>query len=198
MGEAARQPWIDYPTYLQIERDTDVRHEWFDGCVYAMVGGTLEHSALSGSIIGELRSLIHPRACQVHTSDAKVRVPSTGFATYPDASVVCGPIVRDADDRNAMNNPVILVEVLSDSTEGYDRGEKFHHYRQLPSLRDYVLVSQHEPRIEVYSRDAADRWVLTVAEAGATIALTALPGLLSVDRVYEGIELAPRPAPPPR
>ncbi|MBK8694908.1 MAG: Uma2 family endonuclease [Deltaproteobacteria bacterium] len=195
MGDAAEQTWIDYATYLTVEAQADRKHEWLDGVVYAMAGGTLEHGQLSAAVIGELRGLASGCGCRVFSSDAKVRVSATGLATYPDASVVCGPIERDADDRNAMANPAVLVEVLSDGTEAYDRGEKFEHYRRLPSLRDYVLVSQRRPLVEVYSRDAHDRWVLTAVGAGERFTLSALPGDVEVDRVYAGVELV---AAPPR
>jgi Uma2 family endonuclease len=123
-----------------------------------------------------------------------VRVLVTGLATYPDVSVVCGPIERDPDDPDAITNPSVLVEVLSASTEGYDRGAKFAHFRELPSLRDYVLVSQYERRVEVYSRDAQGLWVLREARAGGEVPLSALSGAtLGIDPVYEGVELEPRP-----
>lgn len=193
MGDAAEQSWIDYATYLDIEQRADRRHEWLDGAVYAMAGGTLEHGQLSASVIGELLARAAGCGCRVFSADAKVRVRATGLATYPDASVVCGPIERDPDDRNAMINPVVLVEVLSDGTEAYDRGEKFEHYRQLPSLRDYVLVSQRRPLVEVFSRDDRDRWVLTAVGAGERFTLTAMEGAIEVDRIYAGVELLPAP-----
>ncbi len=121
----------------------------------------------------------------------KIRVQKTELATYPDVSVVCGPLERDPDDPHALTNPALLVEVLSDGTEGYDRGAKFDHYREIPSLRDYVLVSQHERLVEVFSREG-DHWVLRVAGPGGSVPLTAtLGGSLSVERVYEGVELEP-------
>jgi Uma2 family endonuclease len=193
MGEAAVQPRLDYADYLAIERETDRKHEWFDGKAYAMAGGTLEHGSLSAAMVGELRALAMACGCQVFSSDAKVRVRATGLATYPDVSAVCGAIERDPDDRNAMTNPAVLVEVLSDGTEAYDRGEKFDHYREVPSLRDYVLVSQHKRQIEVYSRVEGGRWELAVAGSGGAVRLTAMRGVIEVDRVYAGIELAPTP-----
>ena len=193
MGEAAVQPRLDYADYLAIERETDRKHEWFDGKAYAMAGGTLEHGSLSAAMVGELRALAMACGCQVFSSDAKVRVRATGLATYPDVSAVCGAIERDPDDRNAMTNPAVLVEVLSDGTEAYDRGEKFDHYREVPSLRDYVLVLQHKRQIEVYSRVEGGRWELAVAGSGGAVRLTAMRGVIEVDRVYAGIELAPTP-----
>ncbi|MDO9020643.1 MAG: Uma2 family endonuclease [Deltaproteobacteria bacterium] len=193
MGDAAEPTWIDHATYLDIERKADWKHEWLDGAVYAMPGGTLEHAQLSAQSGSELVRLATGCGCRVFSADAKVRVRATGLATYPDASVVCGPIERDPDDRNAMINPVVLVEVLSDGTEAYDRGEKFEHYRQLPSLRDYVLVSQRRPLVEVYSRDERDRWVLTAVGAGERFTLAAMEGAIEVDRIYAGVELLPAP-----
>ena len=186
-GEAARLPWVSYEDYLTLEREAEQRHEWLDGRVYAMAGGTLVHAELAAAVQRELGNLALGCGCRVFSSDAKVRVLATGLATYPDASMVCGPVTRDPADANAMTSPAVLVEVLSESTERYDRGEKFAHYRRLPSLRDYVLVSQHTRRIEVYSREG-DHWTLHVAEDGGAAPLTALDGALLVDRVYQGVE----------
>lgn len=192
MSEAAALRWIDYDAYLAIERETDRKHEWFNGQVWAMAGGPLPHSELSSCMIRELWRVAERCGCRVHTSDLKIRVLATGLATYADAAVVCGGAERDPADHNAMTNPSVIVEVLSDSTESYDRGEKFHHYRRIASLRDYVLVSQHEPRIEVYSRANGGQWLLTVAEAGESLRLSALDAAIEVDRVYAGVELTPR------
>lgn len=194
MGDAAAVTSIDYPRYLAVERERDQKLEWFEGQLYAMAGGTLEHSALSAAMIRALGQLAERAGCQVHTSDAKIRVLETGLATYADAAVVCGPVARDPQDANAMTNPAVVVEVLSDSTEAYDRGEKFRQYRKIPALRDYVLVSQHDRRVEVYSREDDGRWSLAEAVAGESFHLTALDGAIAVDRVYAGVELSPRAA----
>ncbi len=185
---------MDFGAYLELERAEGRKLEWFGGRVYAMAGGTLAHAELAAAMIAELRALVHPKGCRVYTSDAKVRVVATGMATYPDVSVVCGTVARDRDDANAMTNPIVLVEVLSEGTEAYDRGDKFAHYQELPSLQHYVLVSQYEARIEVYTR-ADDGWVLRAARAGGQAELSALGGAVSVDRVYAGIMLEPPPRP---
>ncbi len=187
-GEAATHLGISYEDYLALERSSDKRYAWLDGQVYALTGGTLAHAELSAAVAAELRNLALACGCRVFSADAKVRVLATGLATYPDASVVCGPVVCDPADANAMTNPVVLVEVLSDSTEAYDRGDKADHYRRIPSLRDYLLVSQHTARIEIHSREG-DHWTLRVAEAGGALPLTALDGALEVDRVYQGVAL---------
>ena len=193
MGDTQPTPWIDYDAYLALERATDQRHEWLDGVAYAMAGGSLAHAALAIAMGAELRTLALPRGCRVFSSDAKLRIPATGLSTYPDLSVVCGPIVVDPVDTNAMINAVVLVEVLSDSTESIDRGEKFAHYRRIPTLRDYVMVSQHKALIEVYSRDSADLWTLRESGPGQSVSLVALPGVIETDRVYDGVELTPAP-----
>lgn len=187
-GEAATALGISYEDYLALERASDQRYAWLDGQVYAMAGGTLAHAELAAAVAAELRSLALACGCRVFSADAKVRVLATGLATYPDASVVCGPVVCDPADPNAMTNPVVLVEVLSDSTEAYDRGDKADHYRRIPSLRDYILVSQRTARMEVHTREG-DHWVLRVVEAGGTLPVAALNGRLEVDRVYQGVAL---------
>jgi Uma2 family endonuclease len=189
MGEPAARGRASYEDYLALERATDRKHEWLDGQVFAMAGGTPEHSALSAAMIAELRRLAGRGPCVVHTSDLKLRVPRTKLATYADAVVVCGEPVRDSGDPNAITNPTIIVEVLSDSSERWDRGGKFRNYRAIESLRDYIIVSQHERSIEVYSRNAQGRWMLYEASGGETVRVSALDGVLEVDEVYRGITL---------
>ena len=113
-----------------------------------------------------------------------MRIPETGLSTYPDLSVVCGELETAPDDKDAITNPILLVEVLSDSTEAYDRGAKWAHYRRIPSLREYVLVSQGEPRVEVFRRIEAGRWELLEARPGETIELASLGVRLDVAAVY--------------
>lgn len=191
-GEAAQALRYTYDEYLAIERETGVRHEWYDGYVYAMAGGTLAHGALSAAIVSELRDLARKCGCVVFSSDTKVRIEAAKLSTYPDASVVCGPIETARVDANAMTNPTIVVEVLSNSTEKYDRGDKWESYRQLPSLKHFVLVSQSKPHIEVYTREG-DHWTLRDAFAGESATLDALGGSIAVDSVYAGITLTETP-----
>jgi Uma2 family endonuclease len=160
MAEPARKLTHTFAEYLALEAASDTKHEYLDGEIFAMSGGTIEHGALAANVIRELGGALRGRPCRVLTSDVRVRVLATGLAAYPDVSVVCGAIERDPGDANAVANPVLIVEVLSDSTRSYDRGEKFAHYRRIPSLRDYLLVSQHEPLIEHYRRNDDGSWTL--------------------------------------
>ena len=185
MGEPAPEPYVIYAEYLAREEKSDARHEWLDGVIYDMSGGTPDHAGLAATIIGALSAQVRGKRCRVYSADLKVRVLATGLSTYADVCVVCGQLEVDPDDRNAAVNPVVLVEVLSDSTEAYDRGEKFAHYRRIPSLAEYVLVSQRAPKIEVFRRNEAGKWVLAEdASAGEAAPLVSIGCVLSVDEVY--------------
>ncbi len=180
---AAPKERMSYAEYLAFERDSEEKHEYLRGEVWAIAGGTVEHSRLAAAITGELRAALAGRPCNVFTSDLRLRVVETDRSTYADAFVVCGKVQRAPDDDCAVENPVVVVEVLSDGTEASDRGEKFQHYRRMPSLREYVLVSQRAPRIEVYHREG-EGWVLRDALAGGVAELPSLGVTLSVDAVY--------------
>jgi Uma2 family endonuclease len=170
---------------LVLEAQGQQRHEFLDGHVFAMAGGTPEHGALAAAFIRELGIALRGKPCRVFSSDVRVRVTETGLTTYPDASVVCGRLETHAEDKDAIVNPVLLVEVLSDSTEGYDRGAKVAHYRRIPSLREYVLVSQNEPCIEVYRRNEHGRFELFEAGPNQSVELTSVGVRLDSSSIYE-------------
>ncbi len=181
----AQKPYVNYAEFVAFEEQSTTKHEWLDGVVYDMSGGTPNHSGIGAQVLILLGAQLHGKRCRAFTSDLAIRVSSTGLLTYPDASIVCDSLEKDPENRNAVTNPRVLVEVLSDSTEAYDRGEKFAHYRRITSLMEYVLVSQKEPRIEVWRRNAADKWELAEeALAGQTARLDSIECELSVDEVY--------------
>ena len=170
-----------YDEYLAFERDSEMKHEFADGEIYAMAGGSLRHSALASRISAALESA-RPSDCIAFQSDMRLRVLATGRATYPDASMVCGPIQLDPADPSGttITNPTLLVEVLSPSTEEVDRGSKLEDYQRIPSLQEYVLVSQH-PRVEIYRRLSSGSWEYReVREGVATLASGARPDLLTL------------------
>jgi Uma2 family endonuclease len=175
---------MTYAEYCAFDREADVKHEYLRGEVFAMAGGTIGHGRLAGRIIYLLSRELEARPCRVLSSDVRVRIEATDLATYPDASVVCGPVQSADADAHAIVNPILLVEVLSDSTEAYDRGQKASHYRRIPSLRAYLLVSQHEPRLELQVRQADGRWTLIEVGAGGRLELEPLGIGLDVDEVY--------------
>lgn len=184
MSRAAEKLSMSYAEYVAAESASACKHEWLGGEVFAMAGGTPEHAGLAMSVGAELRAALRDRPCRVFSADLRVKVESTGLSTYPDVSVVCGKLETASDDPQAIVNPMVLVEVLSDSTEAYDRGEKFAHYRRIPSLREYVLLSQRERRIEVHRLNASGHWELHEAVGGESIELTSLGCRLTVDEVY--------------
>lgn len=193
MADPARKLTYTHAEYLARENASDTKHELIHGEIFAMSGGTIEHGALAVNVTAELRALVRDRGCRVLSSDVRIRIRATDMVTYPDASVACPPIEIDPEDRCAVLNPVIIVEVLSDSTEEYDRNEKFAHYRRIASLRDYLLVSQYEQRIEHYRRSDDGSWILRDVFPPDTVKLS-LGGEISAAEIYLGSE-APLRAP---
>jgi Uma2 family endonuclease len=186
----APKPYISYAEYLAAEEKSATKHEWLDGVVYdldaqGMAGGTPDHAGLAAAVTTLLGVQLRGKPCRVFSSDLRIRVLATGLSTYADVAVVCGKLEVDPADANAATNPTLLVEVLSDSTEAYDRGEKFAHYRRLPALREYVLVSQHDRLVEVWRRNDRGRWELgQEAEQGGEAVLASVGCMLAVDEVY--------------
>ena len=177
-------PRISYAEYLSREAVAPQKNEYLRGDVFAMAGGTPEHARLQARALVELGRLLAGRSCEPFSSDLRVRVQETDLSTYPDVTVICGKLETAPDDPDAAINPVVIVEVLSDSSEAYDRGEKFAHYQRIPSLREYVLVSQRTPRIEVFRRASGRAWEYVVSGPGESVRLASLDVELAVDAVY--------------
>jgi Uma2 family endonuclease len=171
-----------YADYLALEASSNVRHEFLDGQIYAMAGGTPEHAALAAAVITLIGPQLRGGECRPYNSDLRVRTP-TGLTTYPDVTVICGRREIDGGDSLAVTNPALIVEVLSRSTEEYDSGAKFEHYRSVPSLREYVLVSHRERSVEVRSREE-DGWRTTVVREGAVVQLS-VGARLDVRELYD-------------
>lgn len=182
---------LSYLEYLEVEATAEVRHEYVDGELYAMSGGTPAHALLAANTIFELRVAHRGGPCAPYTSDLRVYVEAEHRAAYPDVTVLCGPPVHAPADPDAVTNPTVLVAVLSDSTERCDRGEKFRVYRQLPTLRDYVLVSQTEPYLEHFARNDDASWTLRTAGPGEAVTLST-GAVLAVDALYAGVTLSPK------
>ena len=184
MGEAAQSIRMTPDEYLAFERAAEQKHEYADGKIFAMSGGTREHSLIAGNILAELHGALLERPCEVHGSDLRIKVVATKRYFYPDVSVVCGNPRFEDDTRDSLENPRVIVEVLSYSTERYDRGEKFAHYRTIDSLQDYVLASQAEPLIEHYQRRPDGTWVYRALGPGERLVLASLDCEVLVDRAY--------------
>ncbi len=191
MGEAARKIELSYQDYLALEKETDLRHEFLHGVAWAMAGGTVEHSALKSNLMMAVGAALRGHPCRPYDSDLKIHIEDTGLFTYPDLTVICGKVLRSSQDANALTNPSLLVEVLSPSTESWDRGAKFAHYRRVPTLSYYLLVSLEPRRVELYARQPDGRWMLSEHGPGEQIELPSLEISISVDEIYADLPEAP-------
>ena len=185
MAFPAHNIHYDYAEYLALESSSNVKHEYLGGQIYAMAGGTPEHPALAAVVIGLLFSQLRGGRCRTLDSDLRVRVGATGLATYPDVTVVCGPWERDREDPHAITNPTLIAEILSKSTEEYDRGDKFEHYKHLASMKQYVLVSPRERTIEVWTRATDDTWSCDIARDGLSAGLESVECSLDVSELFD-------------
>lgn len=170
--------------YLAFEEASKQRHEYLRGQVYAMAGGTPEHGALAAAVTIALGSALQGRPCRVFNSDVRVRVEVTDLFTYPDVFVVCGKLERSTRDADSVTNPVVVVEVLSPSTESYDRGAKAQHYLRIPALREYVLVNHAMPRVEVFRKNEAQRFEWFTFEEHEAVELDSLGVRIPVAEIY--------------
>ena len=182
MVDGARKR-VSYAEYVAIANDSPVKYEYIAGEIVAMAGGTIAHARLISRMTSALDHALEGKRCIVLPSDMRVRIRAADRSTYPDLFVVCGQPEQDPDDDHAVVNPTVIVEILSDSTEDSDRTETFAAYRRLPSLREYVLVSQRERRVEVYRRDVR-RWHLDAYGPGERLTLDSLAIELAVDEIY--------------
>lgn len=188
---------ISSDEYLARERLATEKSEFYEGQVFAMGGGSANHSLIAANLLGELRNKLAVGSCRVFTSDMRIRTAS-GLYTYPDVSVVCdAPCFEDDLVRDVLLNPRVICEVLSPSTEGYDRGKKFEHYRTIPSLLEYVLVSPERHLVEHYLRQAdAAHWLLTaIMSPDSQLAFPTLNVAVGIDELYAKVDL-PTPRQP--
>jgi Uma2 family endonuclease len=174
--------------YLAWEREQPIRHEYIDGEVYAMTGGTLPHNAIALNLYSQLRPHLRERGCRGHVADVKVRVSQKGPYFYPDVVVTCDE--RDRRAVEAIQYPKLIVEVLSPSTAGFDRGDKFKFYRRIPTLEEYVLIDSEKIGIDCYRKSSGGKWELTAypEDAGDILELVSLNFQCPLALVYEEVE----------
>lgn len=181
-------PRLTPEEYLALERTADIKSEYLDGEMFAMSGASRWHNLITGNLTGELSTQLKKCPCEVYSSDLRVHIPATGLYTYPDVAVVCGEPRFEDEQLDTLLNPRILVEVLSPTTEGYDRGKKFEHYQSIDSLAEYLLVDQTRPRVEHYVRQDGNQWLLTVFEGlQATVTLPSIQCGLALAEVYDKV-----------
>ena len=191
MSVSARHHRYSFQDYLAIEEVSTVRHEFLDGEIYAMAGGSVLHAALSAAVLAALHHQLAGR-CRSYSSDLRVRVLATGLASYPDVTVVCGTPETDPENVETVVNPTVLVEVLSPATIDYDLGEKFEHYQRIPSLDAVVYVWQDRRQIEVRARREG-AWTSVAAGAGNAVVIEGIACRVDVDACYADAGASPGP-----
>jgi Uma2 family endonuclease len=181
------RPRVSPEDYLAIERRSETRSEYLDGEIFAMTGASERHNLLAGNLYTIFRAQLRPRGCRVYVSDMRVKVSATGLYTYPDVIVVCGkPQFEDAE-VDTLLNPQVIVEVLSKSTEDYDRGTKFVHYRTIPSLTEYLLVAQDRVHVEHHLRQN-EGWLLTETDRlEDVLEIPSVGARLDLAEVYDAV-----------
>ncbi len=189
MASAAFEKRFSPAEYLALERKADFKSEYHDGFITAMAGTSREHNLITLNFGREISSQLKERPCEAYVSDMRVHIDRTGLYTYPDVVVVCGEPQFEDDEVDTLLNPTAIVEVLSPTTETYDRGKKFLHYRRLPSLREYVLVSQDKVLVERFTRQGDD-WLLTeLNQIDDTLRLDSIDCELPLREIYAKVKL---------
>lgn len=174
--------------YLELEYAAESRSEYRNGKIVAMSGGTLNHSNISARMLALLISGIGTKNCIPYTSDARIFIEKANSFVYPDAMVICGPVEISEKDKNAVINPILVVEVLSKSTESYDRGEKFHKYCSLPSFKEYILIDQNQPVIDVLYKEEPGYWKMSTAIGlEKSIYLSTLDYTIPLKEIYKNV-----------
>ncbi len=176
--------------YLALERASEAKRGYFDGEIFATGGASERHNVIVFNVAGELRAQLKGRDYRAYVNDMRVKVSATGLCCYPDVVIVCGERMFEDEQVDTLRNPTVLIEVLSPSTEQYDRGKKFEHYRTLPSLEAYVLIAQSEVQVERYERQEGGRWLLSeFKEKETAFDLSLIGCTLRLEEVYDKVEL---------
>ncbi len=191
MAEAlAKKLYYSKEEYLEIEAAADYKSEYYQGEIFAMSGGSPKHSSIIFNLIGELKGIVRKKKCIGFESNMKLEIAEADAYVYPDLMVVCGEVRLAENTTDVITNPVLIIEVLSPGTESFDRGKKFEYYRTVESLKEYVLVSQDKPRIEVFFRQDKNVWQRTVFEGlDKTVVFQSLDYEVALEEIYYGIDM---------
>lgn len=190
MASATFEKRFSPKEYLALERKAELKSEYYDGYITAMAGTSREHNLITLNLGAESRSQLKDRRCEVYVSDMRVYIDRTGLYTYPDVAIVCGEPEFQDDEVCTLLNPTVIVEVLSPTTEAYDRGKKFLQYRRVPSLKDYVLISQDRVLVERFTRKG-DEWILTEwSELSDTLQLASIGCEVPLREIYAKVVLS--------
>lgn len=190
MGLALKQPKLfTSAEYLEFERESEVRHEYLDGEIFEMAGATKSHNLIAGNVFRQLSNQLLERECNIYSSDMRVKITSTEKYTYPDVVAVCGEEEFEDKTEDTLINPMLIIEVLSKSTEAYDRGAKFEYYQTIESFREYVLICQEPFRVEQYVRKNKNEWTyFEFRQAEDVVKLDSINCELLLQDIYHKIQ----------
>lgn len=173
--------------YLAFERQSDIKHEYIDGYAYAMAGARRKHSLITGNLFASSHSQFQGKNCEVHQSELRVKVSASKYF-YPDITIICGKVILADNEFDNLLNPTVIIEVLSPSTEAFDRGNKFQFYRSIDSLKEYILVSQDIARIEGFSRQESGLWTFDASIGlDTSFKLSTIDCTFDLATIYQGI-----------
>lgn len=176
--------------YLDLERKSDQKHEFYAGEVVALAGGSAQHNRITINVITNLYNQLQNRSCNVYSSDMRIKIPHSKSYVYPDVSVVCGQEHFDDDSEDTLMNPIVIIEVLSPSTERHDRGKKFEYYRTIESLQEYILIAQDAKRIDHFTRQSTSLWMFSsLGEAEDMLYLTSIDCTITIRAIYHNTAL---------
>ncbi|KPV51081.1 hypothetical protein SE17_23260 [Kouleothrix aurantiaca] len=177
--------------YLDLQRSGVLKHEYYRGEIFALTGSSEAHNLILTNIVMSLGTQLRKRACKVYPSDMRLKIPKTGLYTYPDVSIVCGMPQFDDSKQDTLLDPIVVIEILSPSTERYDRGKKFQNYRTVNSLQEYLLVSQDDYHIDHYTNQNNGTWLLkTYSGKDAVLFVKAIDCTMLLDDVYDKVDIA--------
>lgn len=196
--QSSAKPQLTEAEYLAIENASESRSEFFNGEIFAMVGGSPAHNQIKENLVGELLGRFKGGKCRTRSSDQRVRVTATGLITYPDVLIVCEEPQYDSVDPHSLVNPTVLIEVLSPSTEKYDRYGKFEHYKKIPTLKECILVSQDCMVLESFVRNEQGEWLYStfVGETSNAFQFATIPVSLKMTEIIDGVDIPQGPAKP--
>jgi Uma2 family endonuclease len=174
--------------YLAMETVAEYKSEYYNGEIFAMSGGTTDHSLVAVNVTIELGQRLAAGPCRVFNSDMRLHIERSGLYTYPDVMVICGKIELVKNRNDTVTNPILIVEVLSESTRDYDRGAKFNFYKQIPTLREYVVVESEHPRVECFRRTEDDKWLVEMYDdLEAAMQLESVAGEIPLRQIYNKV-----------
>jgi len=175
--------------YLERERAAEYKSEYYAGEMFAMAGTSLAHAGIISNLSGEIRANLKQKPCNVYTTDVRLATGVSGLYTYPDVMVICGKPAFIDSYLDTVTNPILVIEVLSESTKNYDRGQKFESYRAIPSLMEYMTVSQDKMHVEIHTRQSDDTWLLKDVRDCGPVKLQSIGLELQLSGIYEKVEL---------